>query len=685
MVFLSIMEVKVLHEGNLEKCSSADDHGKKDWKRRYFVFKYFPASSTRCLEYYKDKSWRKQDPKGVLTLHPGYEVVKVHDSKRKYVFDVKTVEHVFRLSANNEDELNKWILTLERENIVKSFIVEPVPSGVMNRTGATEKCHLHITDTEVRLISAQDGNQFVAWPFTCLRRYMSSRGKFSLEAGRRAPTGEGNFVFITPQHDEIYKLLDNVIKSRAGNNVPIPMPPNQPAKVQRSESMQSTLSIQSVASTAVPEEDGYDHLMCSPLAGFKPVHPVHPNYDQNIIHSPQKTENQKSNNYEAPYGHMKNRESLASMRGQMSFDAKASEYNTLDPEKMTSKIPSSTGKGNDILEPSRPQKPPPPLPANFDRNTMTEHQNDGVHSPSSQMYDNNQSPVSQDTNTYDSLDHGTSVPKQGIPACISLTNAFHNMRNSMETEDTYNVLSYPGSSVSSPEVKNQPVQGDGGQNADEHRSNISQHTSFRQSMLQPLVPPRKNEVSGQAIPVPPPRVPRNDRTSQGVDRSSVSSVSSMGSSFCPLDMSGSYRDSQLSMSADQDFYSSIGEKSSPPKSQPASAYRGSRMGPDSPTEPKQIAPKPRKTGTQANKTHENLVSNLKATLLADGLNLSKILPSKIAQRRSSADAIPENDTYAEVDDGDSKGSYKTRIARSPSAPMNPIEDIYEDPEKSSYR
>jgi len=106
----------------LEKCSSADEQVKKDWKKRYFVFKHFPTSSTKCLEYYKDKNWRKQDAKGVLTLHPGYEVVKVYDAKRKFVFDVKTVEHVFRLSAHSEDDLNKWILILEKENVGELLI-----------------------------------------------------------------------------------------------------------------------------------------------------------------------------------------------------------------------------------------------------------------------------------------------------------------------------------------------------------------------------------------------------------------------------------------------------------------------------------------------------------------------------------------------------------------------------------
>ena len=108
-------------QGPLEKCAGTEfeGHGKRDWKRRHFVLKHVLASNIRSLEFYPagTKNWRKVEPKGVLTLYPGFEVVKVHEPKRQFVFDIKTVDHILRLAAHSKDELNKWILILEKESI----------------------------------------------------------------------------------------------------------------------------------------------------------------------------------------------------------------------------------------------------------------------------------------------------------------------------------------------------------------------------------------------------------------------------------------------------------------------------------------------------------------------------------------------------------------------------------------
>lgn len=53
----------------------------------------------------------------MLALYPGYEIIKVHEPKRHFVFEIKTVDHTFRLAAHSEDELNQWIFVLERESI----------------------------------------------------------------------------------------------------------------------------------------------------------------------------------------------------------------------------------------------------------------------------------------------------------------------------------------------------------------------------------------------------------------------------------------------------------------------------------------------------------------------------------------------------------------------------------------
>ncbi|PFX28156.1 uncharacterized protein LOC111326613 [Stylophora pistillata] len=273
-------EVRILHEGTLEKCTH--DHGKKDWKRRYFVFKHILASNIRSLEFYSvgnSKNWRTAEPKGVLALYPGYEIIKVHEPKRHFVFEIKTIDHTYRLAAHSEDELNQWIVVLERENVVNSFYVDPETTDQMLKLGATGKCHLHVANSELRLLCAKDGRLLVAWPFTCLRRYMSARGKFIVEAGRRAPTGEGKFAFFTPQYDEIYKLLDNVVKSRAGH---------KPSH----ETLKKTHPVPNDSGSPTCKEtvdDGYDQLSCIPVTTSSNT-------------------NSLKDTYAAPYGHLPSRD-----------------------------------------------------------------------------------------------------------------------------------------------------------------------------------------------------------------------------------------------------------------------------------------------------------------------------------------------------------------------------------------
>ena len=161
----------------------------------------------------------------------------------------------------------------------------------MAKLGAVGTCHLHVANSELRLLCAKDGRLLVAWPFTCLRRYMSTRGKFMVEAGRRAPTGEGRFTFLTPQYDEIYKLLDKVVKSRAGQ---------KPSTTSSHESLRKTQSVP-VATASVSKDDsqnGYDQLVPSASTSSSTT-------DDQL--SPGMTNSMK-NTYSAPYGHLPSRD-----------------------------------------------------------------------------------------------------------------------------------------------------------------------------------------------------------------------------------------------------------------------------------------------------------------------------------------------------------------------------------------
>lgn len=161
----------------------------------------------------------------------------------------------------------------------------------MAKLGAVDTCHLHVANSDLRLLCVKDGRLLVAWPFTCLRRYMSTRGKFTVEAGRRAPTGEGKFTFLTPQHDEIYKLLDKVVKSRAGQ---------KPSTTSPHESLRKTQSVP-IATASFSKDDsqnGYDQLVSSASVSSSSA-------DDQL--SPGMTNSMK-NTYSAPYGHLPSRD-----------------------------------------------------------------------------------------------------------------------------------------------------------------------------------------------------------------------------------------------------------------------------------------------------------------------------------------------------------------------------------------
>ena len=167
--------------------------------------------------------------------------------------------------------------------------MEPKITDQMARLGATDTCHLHVANSELRLLCAKDGRLLVAWPFTCLRRYMSTRGKFTVEAGRRAPTGEGKFTFLTPQHDEIYKLLDNVVKSRASHK----------PSTSSHESLRKTQSVpitNAPANKDIPP-NGYEHLASTPGSSSATDHQLSPGMT-----------NSMKNTYSAPYGHLPSRD-----------------------------------------------------------------------------------------------------------------------------------------------------------------------------------------------------------------------------------------------------------------------------------------------------------------------------------------------------------------------------------------
>ncbi len=99
-----------------------------------------------------------------------------------------------------------------------------------------QQCIMQITSSSVLLVLGP--RPTISWPFNCIRRYKCHPGIFLLEVGRKAPTGEGEFRFITHEGQEMFEVLGKAVASRIsskrGNNYQTDFAPTNPLIVSNS-------------------------------------------------------------------------------------------------------------------------------------------------------------------------------------------------------------------------------------------------------------------------------------------------------------------------------------------------------------------------------------------------------------------------------------------------------------------
>lgn len=71
--------------------------------------------------------------------------------------------------------------------------------------------YLEITDSSIVFQYEHYPAEKLRWPLSCIRKYGSNnKGTlFIIEAGRRAPQGEGMYAFRTKEADEMRKRIDH--------------------------------------------------------------------------------------------------------------------------------------------------------------------------------------------------------------------------------------------------------------------------------------------------------------------------------------------------------------------------------------------------------------------------------------------------------------------------------------------
>ena len=622
---------------------------------------------------------------------------------------------------------------------VKSFSVEVEPNEQFKKVGASGLCYLHIADHELRLVAANDGHLLVAWPFKCLRRYMSSKGKFTIEAGRRAPTGEGLFTFFSGAHDDIYKLLDSVVKSKASKG--------QTASPIHDENKQQWTGARSGSSKTDSNVsvDHYDHLgnSNSPLA---PHHP-HPNYNHGL--SVRKSPVGKEPRYASPYGHMLGKptstlgtrspssppHSINEFSQGRDIDFDDGVYDTLSTS--IEKRPNS-GDMYNILGTSFPSSPPiakkdqvcnalgganPPLggdkePVHSENvyNTLSHHRNSqtkanvisvpagkSLHDQAGNMYDslNRTHSPHLSVNTYDKLSHSSPVVKSwgGFSEVHPSLEQQHSLQqadmyrsdpvvqNSHERE--YNQLSYntsSGSHLQSPQSSDTTYNTIGNTRVYTRPVPLTQTNSTGSTA--------HNDLNTSTSPQIPEQCPNKEQPD--IVRGKPVSTTCLIQRSHSVAETKSSRGLASSMN-EEETYSSLGyvPVSSPATKVPLLPAQKIIQKP-APSAAKPRLPPPRKVSAPDILAHAgssepqspsklaskggNLISNLRASLEAGGLDLMKPKPKSkmLSTELSQEESIPECDSnYEAVEDQEVALSPKDEFSSSLYSEV--YDDIYDEP------
>ncbi|XP_077986901.1 uncharacterized protein LOC144441216 [Glandiceps talaboti] len=232
----------VVYEGWLEKCNISNSDSKKNllrkkstssWKKFYFILRK-ERDETReysVLAFYEKKPTTAQDGsklKGITKLWPHYKVEKCFPVKGKeYIFAVTTDQEKYQLNADGQSTMDTWVFYLQMQTTLRHdlpgscFIVKAVDSDEHRRIGSFgSNCLLHISPWGITCALQLSRSLIGQWPLKCIRSFESSDdGRFTFEAGRCSPMGEGEYTFCTQkdQDNAMYDLIDNYTTNSSPN------------------------------------------------------------------------------------------------------------------------------------------------------------------------------------------------------------------------------------------------------------------------------------------------------------------------------------------------------------------------------------------------------------------------------------------------------------------------------------
>ncbi|CAH1272152.1 DOK4 [Branchiostoma lanceolatum] len=227
-------ENKTVFKGWLEKCKHVHGSqkgfqlklkGSVSWKRAFFILHCCHGDST--LHCYEDEPQEVSVSKESLSLSPYYCVYKREGpvKGRTQVFDITTPGATWRLAAADQTNLDLWVHHLQIQAKLRDdlpgqyFTVRPAASESAKRIGAQgQQCLLHVSQWGITLAQEVSRCVLAQWPLKSLRSYgAEDDGKFSFEAGRQAPMGQGVYMFNTHpgQETSIDTQVDMFVQKQA--------------------------------------------------------------------------------------------------------------------------------------------------------------------------------------------------------------------------------------------------------------------------------------------------------------------------------------------------------------------------------------------------------------------------------------------------------------------------------------
>lgn len=209
----------------------------KRWAKRWFVLYDGTATEAVHIDYYENESKQLSNSDRKTIPLRGYEDLQQipGDETHTFVFEFTTQigRHVF--ACDSQAHLNQWVeaikeaVTRDRVRTRKAksrsvhrdeedghadvplsgtyrvFVDENETAERLNLSGGY---NLEVTPEHITLTSSDSKVQIARWYYKELKNYGKKTGLVSFEAGKKAGTGEGKFIFKSSCSRELFKVLD---------------------------------------------------------------------------------------------------------------------------------------------------------------------------------------------------------------------------------------------------------------------------------------------------------------------------------------------------------------------------------------------------------------------------------------------------------------------------------------------